>query len=266
VRVKVLGVALLANLCALLAGGPAANAAILTTAPETESFALTAPQVSYTVTNDDEFPSEPATVTTNSPQSISQPLTFNQFDGGLGTLIGVTITFSSVYGATAVVAVPVNGDDVSISFFSDASVNHSLTNAALIVPASSLQQFSATCTAPSGEPCPGTPVSTSDNGVVFNSLPTGLSLAAALGSFVGAGTYDLTATLNSALAPRISPDNGTGFADNTTFSGTLDATWNGNVSVVYTYQTAETSVPVPLSLYLLAAGLGGIALLRRYRR
>jgi hypothetical protein len=266
VRVKVLGVALLANLCALLAGGPAANAAILMTAPETESFTLTAPQVSYTVTNE-AFSSEPATVTTNSPQSISQALTFNQFDGGLGTLIGVTITFSSVYGATAVVAVPVNGDDLSISFFSDASVNHSLTNAALIVAASSLQQFSATCTASSGQACPGTPVSTSDNGVVFDSLPTGLSLApGAPGSFVGAGTYDLTATLNSILTPRISPDNGTGFADNTTFSGTLDATWNGSVSVVYTYETAETSVPVPLSLYLVAAGLGGIALLRRYRR
>ena len=45
VRVKVLGLALLAGLFALLAGGPVANAAILTTAPETESFSLTAPQV-----------------------------------------------------------------------------------------------------------------------------------------------------------------------------------------------------------------------------
>ena len=91
-------------------------------------------------------------------------------------------------------------------------------------------------------------------------------MAAPVASFVGSGTYDLTATLSSVLTPRISPDNGTAFADNSTFGGTLDATWNGSVSVVYTYETGATSVPVPSSLYLLVAGLGGIALSRRYRR
>jgi hypothetical protein len=259
VRVKVLGMGVLAGLFALLADGHVANAITMMTT-ETESFTLTAPQVLFTVTNDG---NPPATVDSNSPQTASQALTFNQFDGGLGTLTGVTITFSTTYGATATVTVQSNEDVPFIDFFSDASVNHSLTNAGLIDPQSSLQLFNATCTADLDEGCTDTQA---DNGISFNTPPGGVGLAAPVASFVGSGTYDLTATLSSVLTPRISPDNGTAFADNSTFGGTLDATWNGSVSVVYTYETGETSVPVPSSLYLLVAGLGGIALSRRYRR
>jgi hypothetical protein len=262
VRVKVLGLGLLAGLVALLAAGPVANAAILTTAPETELFSLTAPQVTYTVTGDG---TPPPTVNTNTPQLISQQLTFNQFDGGLGDLIGVTFTFSTVYGATATVTVANNGeDDTLVDFFSDAEVLHSIFNASLINVQSSTQLLSATCTADFGLGCPQT--TQSDNGVNFNSPPGGFSPVAPVSSFVGSGTYALTATLNSGLTPRIDPDNGTGFGDNSTYSGTLDATWNGSVSVVYTYETADASVPVPLSLYLLVAGLGAVALSRRYLR
>ena len=263
VRVKVLGIALLAGLFALLAGGSLANAAILTTAPETESFTLTAPQVTYTVTGD-RVP--PPTVDTNTPQQTSQQLTFNQFDGGLGTLIGVTFTFSTVFGATATVTVTNNGeDDTLVDFFSDAAVSHSISNASLINTQSSPgQSFSATCTAGFEQGCGQ--ATQSELGVNFDSPIGGFSPVASVSSFVGSGTYDLTATLNSVLTPRIDPDNGTGFGDNSTFNGTLEATWNGSVSVVYTYSTPETSVPVPLSLYLVVAGLGGIALSRRYRR
>ena len=254
---------LVAGLFALLAGGPVANAAILTTAPETESFTLTAPQVTYTRTSDG---TPPVDFVTNTPQSDSEALIFNQFNGGLGTLIGVTITFSTIYGATVTVTVASNGDNTaSVDFFSDADVSHSLTNASLIDPQSSPQSFSATCTAAFEAGCG--PATQPDNGVNFNTPPGGVLLAAPFSSFVGGGTYALTATLTSGLTPRIEdPDNGTGMGDNSTYSGTLNAMWNGNVSVVYTYETAETSVPVPLSLYLLVTGLGGIALSRRYRR
>lgn len=264
VRAKVLGMGVLAGLFALLAGGPVANAIPMMTT-ETESFTLTAPQVLFTVTKTTENPS--ATVTNNSvpnPQTASQALTFNLFDGGLGNLTGVTITFSTTYGATATVTVQNNSDDPDIDFFADASVNHSLTNASLIDPQSSpLQQFFVTCMAALDAGCTNTQA---DNGISFSIPPGSVGLAAPVASFVGSGTYNLTATLSSVLTPRISPDNGTAFADNSTFGGALDATWNGSVSVVYTYETSETSVPVPSSLYLLLAGLGSIALSRRYRR
>ena len=103
------------------------------------------------------------------------------------------------------------------------------------------------------------------NNNVFNGTA---SLAAMLASFSGSGTYNLTATLSSALAPRVDPDNETnpnGFADNSTFDGALTHSWAGNVKVEYTYDPFPTPVPEPLSLYLLAAGLGGIALSRRRR-
>ena len=265
VRVKVLGMGLQAGLFALLVAGPVANAAILTTAPEIESFTLTAPQATYTVTRND---TPPPTVTppTSIPQSDDALLVFNQFDGGLGTLLAVTVTFSSVYGATATVTVGFNGEnDTLVDFFSDANVSHSITNASLIADQSApLQSFSATCSADFELGCGK--ATASDNGVNFNTPPGGVGVTAPLSSFVGSGTYTLTATLSSLLAPRIDPDNGTVVGDNSTFSGTLDATWNGSVSVVYTYSTTDASVPLPLSLYLLIAGLGGVALSRRYRR
>jgi hypothetical protein len=64
----------------------------------------------------------------------------------------------------------------------------------------------------------------------------------------------------------VTPDNGTGFADNSTLDGALNANWIGNVSLVYTYDAPATVVPEPLSLYLLTVGLGGLALSRRRRR
>jgi len=246
----------LAGLFALAAENPDASAATMT---QTESFTLTAPQVLYTVTTEDST----ATVTNNSTQTAFQDLTFNRFDSGLGTLTGVTITFSTTFGATATVTVQNNGDSSGIDFFSDASVDHALTSATgLIDPESSLQLFNATCAAGINAGCTNTQP---DDGIGFDTPPGGVGLAP-LASFIGSGTFNLTATLNSALTPRISPDNGSAFADNSTFGGTLDATWNGDVKVVYTFEPEGTSVPLPSSLYILVAGLGGIALARRYHR
>jgi len=235
----------------------AAQAITLTTAPEIEVFNLSTTQVTFQVSNDD------GTVTkdNNSPQSASQALTFNQFNSALGTLTSVTITFTTSYGATATITA-VNGDSANgvIDFFADATVGHSLTGAP-IVTQSSPQAFSADCQTNSttnGGACSSSQPSTSN----FNGTA---GLASPLSSFQGAGTFDLTATLTSALAPRVTPDNGTGFADNSTLDGTLNANWSGNVSLVYTYDAPATVVPEPLSLCLLVAGLGGIALSRRRR-
>ena len=63
---------------------------------------------------------------------------------------------------------------------------------------------------------------TATNNGNFNGTTSGLSLA----PFMGNGTFNLSAALTSALLPRITPDNGTGFADNSTFNGTLDDGWS----------------------------------------
>jgi hypothetical protein len=253
---------LLAGMFALLAECAVANAITMTTLPETELINLTNSQITFHVENNG---TPPATVTNTGPGTASQVLTFDKFNTALGTLTGVKITFMTAYGATATVTVDNNGDLQTIDFFADATIGHSLTGG-FIVTQSSPQAFSASCEADPGDGCTSGPTLNNNN---FNNT-AGVGLAAPLASFRndnGPPTYDLTATLTSALAPRITPDNGTSFADDTTFDGTLDNTsWNGSVSVVYTYDTGVRAVPEPLSLYLLVAGLGGIALSRRRRR
>ncbi len=234
----------------------AAQAITMTTVPEIEAFNLSTTQVTFHVSND----SGTITNNNNSPTSASQILTFNQFNSALGALTNVTITFTTSYGATVTLSATNNGfDNGLIDFFADAKVDHTLTGIPLIVSQSSPQTFSAHCSADEEASCSDTPPLNTSN---FNGTA---GLASPLSSFQGPGTYDLTATLASALAPRVSPDNGTSFADNSTMDGTLNANWNGNISVVYTYDAPAAVVPEPLSLYLLVAGLGGIALSRRRR-
>jgi hypothetical protein len=249
---------------ALLAQCVVAHAIPMTTAPEIEPFTLTAQQVDFKVDNYSGTP--PVHTNTNTgPKTTSQLLTFNQFNSGLGILTGVSITYTSVYGAQASLVVggygADNATDTTTQFYADATLGHELTGGGLISPQSSPQTFSANCsTSKPGSSCNNV---APNNGINFNGTA---GLAAPLASFVGLGTFDLTAKLTSALAPRIDPDNGTGFADNNTIDGALNANWSGEVSVVYNYDSPATAVPEPLSLYLLVAGLSGIALSRRRRQ
>ena len=255
-KAKALGACLLAGVFALLSSGTAVNAATLT---ETEAFSLSTNAATFEVINEG---TDPTVVDLNNPPSVSQTLTFNRFNSGLGTLTGGTITLASTYGATVSVTVPLNAEDETVDFFADADVDHDLSAPGIFTTLSSAQQFSATCSMAAAEAdCSDSNV---QNGVGFNSAS--IPLVAALAFFTGAGTYDLTATVQSLLGPRISPDNGTDFADNTTFSGSLTSvSWSGEVSVVYTYFTDGTAVSAPLSLYLVGAGLAAAALWRRYR-
>jgi hypothetical protein len=264
---------LLASVFATLVQCAVANALSIM---QTQPFNLDAPQVTFQVSNVADPPPSTVTVTNNSPQSSSQLLTFNQFNPTLGNLTGVTITLTSEYGVTVTVSATNNcaGDDLScdatVTFIAETtnSFSQKLSGSVIsdLLSTPSLP-FSASCTAPkvndNGDPgtCNSGP-QTSNN----NDFSEPASLVAALSAFSGAGTFDLTATISSALAPRVTPDNGTGFADNATFNGSLIHNWSGNVVVEYTYDPFVTPVPEPLSLYLLATGLGGIALLRRRRR
>lgn len=261
-RANVLAVGLVAGILALVANGAVATAIPVQTGPETESFTL-----ATTLTNNKQvtFSVIDQATNSNSPQIDSLPLTFNKFDAGLGNLLAVTITFSSIYNATATLTVVLNGEGEDVDFFSDALVNHTLTGAGLIAQQSAPPQaFSATCLAFDFDSCDAPDAS--NNNVSFNTPAGGVGVGP-LASFIGAGTtFDLTVELNSALTPRIVPDNGSSpFAESTEFNGTLDATWNGSVTVVYTYDDGRLPVPAPLGLYLLVAGLGVIALSLRRR-
>lgn len=261
---------LLAGVFALLAECAVANA--LTTATETElinSLAIS-PQITFDVSNNG---AGNVSNTNTGPRTPSQNLTFDRFNPTLGNLTGVTITFTTVYGATATVNATNNNLD-QVTFSANATIAHSLTGIGLIMPQSAPSQtFSASCAAtatenPFDDPTPGSCTDSQPNGTTFINT-TGIGLAPGA-DFRGppGSTFILTAELSAALAPDVDPDNSTNinsFADNSTFGGTLTGNWTGSVSLFYTYEPFATAVPEPLSLYLLLAGLGGIALWRRRR-
>jgi len=258
-KAKFLG--LLAGVFAIFVQCAVANAVSIT---QTQSFDLTTPTVTFQVTNNNRTVTTiPATLPVP-PGTDSDPLTFTKFDTTLGNLTVVTITFTTTeYSATVTVLANNQGTDPA-TFFSDATMDRSLTGA-VITSATSQQMFNANCST-DPDPISGSPVPNCNDSTLNNLAFGGTAVAGALSLFNGPGTFDLTAALSSTLAPRVTPDNGTGFADNATFSGTLNANWKGDVSVKYDYDLTTTPVPEPLSLYLLAAGLGGIALSRRRRR
>lgn len=245
-----------------------ANAAIITTAPEIENFSLSPAQTAtFHVSNTDPIQGPTVIVNNNSgPRNASALLNFNQFNTALGTLVSVAFTFQTNYALTPGLTVtfisePDPAEPASVSFFADGSLGLSLSGPAGTISTQSAGALaaSATCTA-DHVACNASPSSTTGN---FNGSTTGLTLA----PFMGAGTFDLTAALVAALAPRVSPDNGTNFADNATMDGTFSSSWAGNVSLVYTYDTGPAgAVPEPFTIYLVLAALAGIALLPRRRR
>lgn len=248
--------ALLAGVFAILVQWAVANAVPITTQPQIEPFTLdTNPTVTFSVITGEGNP--PKVDTTNNGPVINstQPLTlvFNKFDTSLGNLTGVSITFTTTYGATVTLNATneeVVGQD---AFFADGTIKHELTGS-LISLQSSTQTLSATCSADINGDC--TDSKSSNNNAFSNTLS--FSGMQDVIPFEGPGTFELTATLTSALAPRARDA-----VDNST--GTLDANWNGNVSVVYTYDNGVAAVPEPLSICLLLGGLGGIAISRRRR-
>ena len=260
---------LLAGVFAFLAECAVANALMTTETQFINNLSTT--KITFTVENDGTDTA--VKPDTNSPQTATQTLTFNKFNNALGILTAVTITLTSDYDVTVTVTATNRSDEIedgfeTTTFFAETKnpFGQKLTGSAIsdLLPLTT-PTFSASCVLNTfGTTCVPDPTSQVSNN---NDFSRTASLALPLTSFSGPGTFDLVATLSSALAPRIFPDNDTGnFADNSTFTGTLTHRWDGKVDVVYTYNPFVTPVPEPLSLYLFAAGLGGIALSGRRRR
>jgi len=243
------------------------NAAIVTTAPEVESFNLTPAQTATFHVSNSQPPQGSAVIVNNNsgPRNASTLLNFNQFNTALGTLVSVAFTFQTSYALTPGLTVtffsgPDADDPGFVNFFADGSLGLSLSGPAGTISTQSPGPLAASATCGSDHlACNSSNGPTSGS---FNGSTSGLTLA----PFMGSGNFDLTAALTSALMPRVSPDNGTNFADNATMDGTLSSNWAGSVSLVYTYDTGPAgAVPEPFTLYLVLAALAGVALLPRRR-
>jgi hypothetical protein len=239
---------------ALLTQCAAVNA--LFTPLETEPFNFTTSQLTVTVVDGD-IPGR----TTQGLATILQPLTFDKFNTGLGDLLGVEVTYQSSFGVTTTVNATfedIDPNQGSISFSAASSVQRTLTGSGLNQPSST--SHSVSCVIDETQPLNTCPDSDSTNGTFNSAAPISLL---PLADFFGPGTFVLTATLDRAVTPDIDP-NSPALADNSTMTSTVSTTWEGSVSVRFEYQENPTStVPEPITLYLLLAGAGGIALSRR---
>lgn len=191
--------------------------------------------------------------------SASQTLSFDQFNPALGTLTGVTITYSSGDNGG-----PLSRAKVEFPFYSDGSATTSaVLGVTLGTGGTTLMQglsFSVTAICNdtfSGFECQNTK---QQAGFLTEIDPNPLTFSnpGDLAPFSGAGTVDLVATLAMSISSA--------------FYGPGEpiishyASWSGSLDVAYTYSEAVTDTPEPASVALLGTALGLAGLLNRRRR
>lgn len=249
-RKIVVGVAALA----LALPGAYVGAAFTT---ETESFSLGPLGLDYKAVGRN------VTSTTGLSQTASQDLTFDLFNTGLGTLLGVEVTFLSNVGLGGSITVTID-DDAEYLFSTRGSSRLSVSSAKLN-EVSDLRGLKVDCTAGDTINDCSKPVAlpASGSGLSFDrTSPMDLMAGA---SFMGPGTFTITTRMESTIAPLV--NNASTLVDNATMDGTFDSRWTGTVTVRYEYRARTTGVvPEPATLLLLLAGIGGVALLRRRPR
>ena len=199
------------------------------------------------------------------PVSATSTMTFEQFNPAFGTLTGVSIEYGSgEVAATAYAFASLSGGEFGDNVSANTSANLSLSlvppsrNLAISTPfmtGSTVSAF-AGCFL-EGPTCEDNEIA---NGLENPLSPNPLLLTAPvdLDLFVGNGSVDIIAE----LMPFFNRDQFTAGGGTPSFNHR--ATWEGSVTVTYTFQQTVTT-PEPASLALLGLGLGGLGLLRRRR-
>ncbi len=198
----------------------------------------------------------------------SQLLNYNQFDASLGTLTGVTVILVSPQ-ITGHVQTGISSDYIftAQNIFSLSIVD---LNAEAVLTTDG--QIDSTTLGPNNKlnagPSPGysDTVYAADGTTPASFASTSFTITTNLASYIGSGTFDMTAQINNYTLSADCPGFGCDLSSSAGFSGSLNVVYDYTAALPTQVNTGGTDIPEPLSAALLAPSLAWLAAARRHRQ